>query len=644
MTEGSGLIPPGGGGTVERAGTGNGGGRSAQIISLPDALETVVRARRLEGEVVRQTEDGRVRIRTAEGDVEIQVRNPHNAPQPGQRVSIDIPPGRPPQQAVLRSLPQQIQQDQTPRAQTSQTQTAQSAPSVQRPVSLPPLPRTVTPSPVAPGTQSSQISRTQQAPLQPGDAVRLLSLPALPSSSAPLPIPDIVSAGPARAAFAANLIAQISTEALQNAFIISPVRGVSGATVPVPPSLMQPSAFPAQGFAGSGAVSHTPAVSRTPVLSFLSSIPQANGLLPVPEGTEVSRAALSTSFVLPQPSRPAGMDVQVLRILPPEFPLTAPGASSRIVSSSFLSPVSSVVNISQAGAMIAQVTGTSAEGLPVLSLRGSGTMAAQAFVLQFSADNLMPGTRIEIVPVRVITPQGVPAGALLPQGGETSALAPFLQGWTWPVLEEMYQALAQNAPQAAQALARTLPGPASPAQLGAAAMLFVAAVRSGDIGGWLGERGLDALRRIGASGVLERAGREMTALNRLAAEPVSGEWRAHPLPLFWDGTVHKIMLYTKHDENRKNDTDSDEKQVRFIFDLNLNRMGDVQLDGLVRGRRLDMAVRTGVPLSVSMQQAMRGTYVRALEETGLRGELTFQGDPRHRVQVLRPVESVGVSA
>jgi len=51
--------------------------------------------------------------------------------------------------------------------------------------------------------------------------------------------------------------------------------------------------------------------------------------------------------------------------------------------------------------------------------------------------------------------------------------------------------------QAANAFAAMTPSPANAAQFGPAVMFFVAAMRSGDVSGWLGNKAIDALQKSG---------------------------------------------------------------------------------------------------------------------------------------------------
>ena len=193
-------------------------------------------------------------------------------------------------------------------------------------------------------------------------------------------------------------------------------------------------------------------------------------------------------------------------------------------------------------------------------------------------------------------------------------------------------------------MANITPAPNNPAQLGPAALFFLAAVRAGDLTQWLGGNAADALRRGGKSGLLGRLGQESAALNKLSSEAVSGDWRAASIPLMWENHMQRIALYYKNDPGNRQ-KDGQGKQMRFIFDLNLDAMGKVQLDGLFRAKRLDLIVRTLMPFSVSMQQDMRRIYAGALGETSIAGELSFQNNPAQWVTITPENKSnLGISA
>ncbi len=428
------------------------------------------------------------------------------------------------------------------------------------------------------------------------------------------------STGNAAMTPAANLLRQIMTMNLSHT-PTAPATSGSAATA----ALTQMTALPA-----------TPMVM--PATGAATAIPTAQ-LLAIPAGTD-------TPGLPPAFARIAQMDVRVLNIQPPLATLS-PTAS--ITPQPGGLPIPTATPQTPAGALVARVVGFTPNNLPLVSITPPGGLP-QNFVLQFNAGNLQVGTTLTLQPQNVqIAAPGTPTGATAatPMTPRLSALLSLFGPGPWPVMDETYQTLLQTAPATAQTFARVLPSPANPSQLGTAALLFIAAVRSGDIGSWLGDKKIDALSRGGKNNLLTRLTQDLSTLAQRTADApaVSNDWRPVPLPLFWEGHIQKIALYVKQDGGNNADSERDGTgQTRFIFDLDLDRMGGVQLDGLVRDKRFDLVVRTQAPLSDNMRQMMKQNYSNALQSTELHGELSFQGDIKNWVNVLQKDEAFGASA
>ncbi|MEC7030024.1 MAG: hypothetical protein VXW91_10105, partial [Pseudomonadota bacterium] len=186
-----------------------------------------------------------------------------------------------------------------------------------------------------------------------------------------------------------------------------------------------------------------------------------------------------------------------------------------------------------------------------------------------------------------------------------------------------------------------------PTRLPAAALLFVAAVRGGDISGWLGDKNIDLLKRLGKGDALNRLTRDLGGIQRTSSESVqSQDWRGMALPMAYDGDLTKLMLYYRHD---KTETEDGEKKrgTRFIFDLNLTKMGAVQIDGLHRPineneNRLDLIVRTTKPVSDQMRKAMRAVYIEALQQAQAIGDISFQNEKEKFVKVEMPKSAMAL--
>jgi len=286
--------------------------------------------------------------------------------------------------------------------------------------------------------------------------------------------------------------------------------------------------------------------------------------------------------------------------------------------------------------MPAIVTGFTPAMIPVLSMGASGTTGSILASLQFPVTNISDGTHIIFAPT-ANTP--ISAQGFKPIIALTQAL-PF-----WPVMDDALQSLGQLDPALAQIFSKTIPNPSMTTRgsMGAAALLFIAAIRAGDLHVWMGDKRLEALQRGGKGDLLSRLSSDTNSATQRTSDGAGGEWRSYPMPLLWQNEIAKVMLHIHHDASTQEKTDQN-GATRFILDLSLTHMGDVQIDCLLRGGRLDLIVRTEKQISYPMQQAMKTAYAGALEDTRIYGDITFQSDIKTWVQVIRSEESLGVSA
>ena len=204
----------------------------------------------------------------------------------------------------------------------------------------------------------------------------------------------------------------------------------------------------------------------------------------------------------------------------------------------------------------------------------------------------------------------------------------------WPALQEASATLAQASPHMAQGLAQIVPNASLPQQLPAAALLFIAAIRSGDFESWIGPKAMDLLRKADKTDLIGRLTRDAASITRSSAEPVAQDWRPMPLPFYSDGQMQGMMLWYRRDDSHKDENDSTaERKTRFVFDLRLTRMGQIQLDGLAKGQRIDLILRTTKTISPAMRHDMRQKYLSALENAQFTGELSFQDKAEQFVKI-----------
>lgn len=311
----------------------------------------------------------------------------------------------------------------------------------------------------------------------------------------------------------------------------------------------------------------------------------------------------------------------------------------------FKAPAQGTQSDARPSLLTAIVTGFTPQNMPLVSIRWPGGQMSQNFVLQYPAGNLSPGTQI------LLEPQGQPAapipGAPLPS--TATGLTPLRPLWPlmsasplWPALDDVYQTLLISSPQLAQMMARAMPSPSAPAQLGPAALLFIAAMRTGNLENWLGDKKIDTLLRLEKSSFLSRLSGDTANALQSGNDANSSEWRSYPIPMLWQNEISKVMLHMRHEREAREDNEEGGGS-RFVMDVSLTRMGEVQLDGLVRGKRLDLVVRTELPISHTMQDAMRKAYADALAHTDVYGDIGFQSDVKGWMKIARRDDAVAVN-
>jgi hypothetical protein len=597
---------------------------NAQLLSAPpnvlDDVQTLRQSVRLQGEVISENRDGTVRVRTDRGDIDVQARDVRPAPERGARVEVEIPPQRADRASserpenvnvrVVRPAPQQATIE-APRVRKNST-----------PVEVDVRARTQN---ATPQTQNTSLANNTAAPpvqgLPPeGSLVRLT--PAAPVINAVSTPPEILNQiistapqAPVITAFSAIaeptfLVPNISAAAAPPPAFTAPAlqavapQNTSQITTPI--AVIAPASIPAGQIAGA-----------------------AQGSLQVAPPT----AEAQNIPTLPAP-RAQSVDVRINAVSAPDVTLSAPNAQT--VGQATIDTPSAAALITQnqnAGAVTGVVTGLGGGELPSVSVFFPQTGQSQQFTLQVPSPDVVVGAKIQV------TPQSSGAGRVnaAAVGANALPLAAQVAPQPWPLFEDIQVHLAKTAPRAAMAMSAMTPAPTNPAQFGPVALFFIAAVRGGDITQWMNERGIEALGK-GGKGLLGKLSQEGQTLTQSAREAAAQDWRVVNLPLAWEGQIHKVGLHYKH-ESAPEDADIEGAGgTRFVFDLSLDRMGQVQVDGLFRpvsvdGKRLDIMVRTEEIFSEATRAEMRRVYASALRHTDVGGELSFQNNREQWVTV-----------
>ncbi len=235
--------------------------------------------------------------------------------------------------------------------------------------------------------------------------------------------------------------------------------------------------------------------------------------------------------------------------------------------------------------------------------------------------DLPPGTRltIEVVETRP-PPAPLPTGPIDPLAARELIMR---LGNDWEAMRRAIAELARQDPAVARQITNQVLPNLGP-RLTSASLFFFSALNAGDLTGWLGRGAAQMLENAGRSDLLSRLVDDFAQLGRLGSEPVAGDWRAILMPL-WDGQqLHMLRLFSKQQQGGGEAEGEDGEGTRFVIELDLSRLGPMQLDGLLHRRNLDLILRTRRPLVDTMRRDITGIYQASLETTGMDGNLVFE--------------------
>lgn len=652
---------------------------AVRIITLPDSARNA-QPTKITGTVEGQNPDGTLKIKTDIGELRILLRDKGNLPN-GLKIEIDIPAGNNPQQAIIRQQrePQKQdipQRDWSNKESTTSASREQQQPTLARAVqqqeqqsTTRPAPPTSTPN-ITPETIQAQIKAQadsmpnillKQTPatvangaLQIGQIVRLLPIPpnALPSKILnallkPLSVPQLIS----------NLVQMIETipkgqTQLKNQLITLLSRldfstlSTPTPKLPAPPNTSQIPAAPIS--TGQATLSLTPTISASsttpaqvlhaPLLLKIDELLKSIGL-PSPFKNGIPQSPLTPPNPAPltlfNPSK--SIDGQILAL---PNPLTTLSTLTQPVD------FKSGTIFQTAPVTPTQVLGFADDGLPILSVPLPQTGLTQLYTLQFKADNLSPGAPVFMAldptttkPTQAVFIQSPDGSLSLDQNLTKPNLNAWINSGTWDSLDDLLQNLTHISPQHAQSFRHILPNPAQPNTMGALSMFFLSVMRSGEADNWVGNEAISLLRQMGKAETVRAATSDITLSSRIENITLSQDWRMMMLPMLWENQIHKLPVYYKHMPDEKDAQDAADKKrrrLRFLFDLNLSRMGGVQVDGFMQSERLDIILRTKSPLSPPMQTQMKRIYAGAMEKSRLTGDLSFQFKPEQWVDLTQP--------
>jgi hypothetical protein len=320
-------------------------------------------------------------------------------------------------------------------------------------------------------------------------------------------------------------------------------------------------------------------------------------------------AAPTATSATPQPL-PQNTGSQVA-VAPPSVPSTAPQAP---IISQWHVPTALQNTANLSNAIPATVIGHEQDGGTVLQ-----SPVGQMKV--FTAQPLPNGAQLLFTIDAKPIPAAPSAISWLPAA--FSEIVPLLSDWQ--SLEDALASVARTQPQLVHdVMTRAIAQPDS--KITASMLFFLSAVKGGDIRQLLGRNFMDILEKDSPA-LAKKLVSEFGQLHQAMREPVLQNWSMFVLPMHYEREFNQLRLYVRHD-----DANDDKKSIatgqRFVLDMTLSHLGDMQLDGFIRkldtNKHFDLVLRTATPWPPELQQQVRGIYEAALGATGMRGAMQIQ--------------------
>jgi hypothetical protein len=436
--------------------------------------------------------------------------------------------------------------------------------------------------------------------------------------------PELLQAlnNPASSPSAASAAQQPSTPASNAAQPISPLQTQGNAP-------QTPASTPIITPANSTATPPTANANATPV----ANIPAAQPTI----GSAANNAEITTQLLasngpppttarvnaaLPPAYQPANLQQAPTAAAPTATPnanATTPANAAPTTTATTTAPATATT-LPPATGQLVRVIGQQADGTSIISGNDGSSFKL------FTAKALPIGSELRISVTPSISPHEANAN-IPPKLAEFSNLATH-----WPALEDVASLIAATQGTSlalnVNSLAPTI-GPQLTTQL----LFFLSAIRGGDVSRFWPREIVKYLEEKRPD-LLQRLSHDSAQMQQLAQPQSYPNWSAFMLPLLYNQHAQQLRLYLREDEDNAS-ASADSRSQRFIMELELSHLGQMQLDGLVlekhkdKARQFDLVIRTIKPLPDAMEADIFRLFQTAIEATKLAGSLRFQEGRHH---------------
>lgn len=415
----------------------------------------------------------------------------------------------------------------------------------------------------------------------------------------------------------------------------------------------QPAGVVAPPYAAYARASGAP---TTPTAATPTTIPSTPSALPTQPQTQVSVSAANITQTSPLPAAntvatPGANSVS----LQPSNPNEPKGQPLTVATNPNASAASSVIYtpatptqpaIPQAGQNILATVVSNEPGGEVLAQTPLGVVRLQ------TGGNVPVGSKITFEIFETILPAAQQIAL-----ADTAEPAPLTElAKHWHSLEQIFKLLSgrdsasgvdfiqPNMPWLRMNEGANLQSLLTPKSLSSGMMFFLNALGAGNFRDWLGRNNAQWLEENGHSLLLQKAGNEFMSISRQFQEVTPQQWQTLFFPVAVEGQIQQARLFVKRDrkEGNKQQNEKSKDDTRFILEVDMSQLGEMQMDGFVRKgeqqTHFDLVIRSKTPLPADIQKDLAQIYTDAGELTGYTGSLQFQSVREFPIQ---PMEETG---
>jgi len=158
-------------------------------------------------------------------------------------------------------------------------------------------------------------------------------------------------------------------------------------------------------------------------------------------------------------------------------------------------------------------------------------------------------------------------------------------------------------------------------------LFFLSALRGGDVTQWLGGQN-NTLLQQDQPDTANRLSEEFAQISRAFNDQPTNDWRTALIPFFNGALLEQLHMHLRGRSVTSDEEGGSDETARFLIDVELSRLGRVQLDGLVKaeGKKFDLIIRTERPFPRLMRRDINRIFVDFTEATGVTGGVVFQAD------------------